>query len=82
MVVAFIIAASLLHVVVYVQSALILILLLMVLRVGFVGMRRVRQRDRARRERDKAEEILATVRRMSEIRLETVAILSGFRQEP
>lgn len=75
---AFILAASLLHVVVYVQSALIVILVLMVLRVGTVGMRRVRQRDRARRERDKAEEVLDTLRRMSEIRLETVARIQGF----
>ncbi|MGH2911018.1 MAG: hypothetical protein ACRDJ3_00935 [Solirubrobacteraceae bacterium] len=80
MVAGFILAALLLHFVVYFESALILILVLLVFRLGTVGMRRVRQRDRARRERDEAKEILAVIRQISKIRCETVARLQGFSQ--
>ena len=74
-------AASLLHVA-YAEAVLIVVLLLLILRLGVVGARGIRQRDRARRERDEAKASLATIRRMSEIRVEAVTRLRGFAQEP
>lgn len=76
-----ILAISLLRLVVYAETILIVVLFLLVLRLGVVGARRIRQRDRARRERDEARQILQTLRRMSEIRVETVTRLRGFAEE-
>lgn len=73
-----ILSTSVLHLAVYTQAAVIVTLLLLVLRVGVVGMRRMRQRDRARRERDEARRTLHTLERMSEIRVETITRLRGF----
>jgi len=70
--------ASSLLTVIYVEAAVIVALLLLVLRVGVVGMRRMSQRDRARRERDEARRTLHALERMSEIRVETVTRLRGF----
>jgi hypothetical protein len=73
-------AAPLLHVAVYTEAVVIVLLLLLVLRISVVEMRYLRQRDRARRERDEAKETLHTLQRMSEIRVETVTRLRGFSQ--
>ncbi|MGC2373117.1 MAG: hypothetical protein WA484_04500 [Solirubrobacteraceae bacterium] len=78
----FIFSALVLHLTVYPETIVIVLLLLLVLRLGIVEMRYLRQRDRARRERDEARETLHTLRRMSEIRVETVTRLRGFIQEP
>lgn len=68
-----------LHLAVYSEAVVIGLLLVLVLRVGRVGAEFGRERDRARRERDEAREMLATLRRMSEIRVETVTRLRGFQ---
>jgi type II secretory pathway component PulK len=72
---------SLLHLAVYTEAAVIVVLLLLMLRLGMVGGLYLRQRNRARRERDEARQVLRTIRRMSEIRVETVTRLRGFTQE-
>jgi hypothetical protein len=68
-----------LHLAVYGEAVVIVLLLALVLRVGSVGAEFGRERNRARRERDEAREMLATLRRMSEIRVETVTRLRGFQ---
>jgi Na+-transporting methylmalonyl-CoA/oxaloacetate decarboxylase gamma subunit len=70
---------SLLHLAVYGEAVVIVLLLVLVLRVGSVGAEFGRERNRARRERDEARETLATLRRMSEIRVETVTRMRGFQ---
>ena len=80
--VIFIYAALALHLTIGVETALIILLVLLLLRVVVVGEESRWQYDRARRERDEAKEQLATLRRMSEIRVETVSRLRGFTQEP
>jgi hypothetical protein len=72
----------LLHSTARIEAAVIFVLVLLVLRLGIVEMRYLRQRDRARRERDEAREILAVIRRMSEIRVEVITRLRGFAQQP
>jgi hypothetical protein len=72
----------LLHSTVRIEAAVIFLLLLIVLRIGVVEMRYLRQRDQARWERDEAREILAVIRRMSEIRVEVKTQLRGFTREP
>jgi hypothetical protein len=74
----FVFATLLLHLTVSVETVVIVILFLLVCRLAVVGERRVRQRDQARRERDEARQVLQTLRRMSEIRVETVARIRGF----
>jgi hypothetical protein len=76
----FIFSASVLHLMVYTEAVVIVLLLLLVLRLGVVEMRYLGQRDLARRERDEAKETLHTLQRMSEIRVETVTRLRGFSQ--
>jgi hypothetical protein len=68
-----------LHLAVYSEAVVIALLLVLVSRVGSVGADFGWERDRARRERDEAREMLATLRRMSEIRVETVTRLRGFQ---
>lgn len=68
-----------LHLAVYGEMLLIALLIVVVIRVGSVGAELGRERNRARRERDEAREMLATLRRMSEIRVETVTRLRGFQ---
>jgi hypothetical protein len=68
-----------LHVAVYGEGALILALLLAV-RVLWVSAADLDERfRRARRERDDAKEVLAVIRRMSEIRVKTVTRMRGFQ---
>jgi hypothetical protein len=78
----FVFATALLHLTVGVQTAVIVALALLLLRVGIVGERSRKERDRARGECNEVKEQLATLRRMSEIRLEVVTRLRGFNQEP
>ena len=70
---------SLLHLAVYAEAVVIVLLVAVVIRVGSVGAEFGRERNRARRERDEAREMLATLRRMSEIRVETVTRMRGFQ---
>jgi hypothetical protein len=77
-----ILSTSVLSVAVCAEAAVIFVLVLMLWRVAVVGARYLRQRDRARRERNEARQTLALIRRMSEIRVETVTRLRGFIQEP
>jgi hypothetical protein len=79
---AFVFADVLLHVAVSVQTAVIVLLVLLLLRVGAVGAQSRKQLVQARRERNQAKEQLATLRRMSEIRLDVVARLGGFGRDP
>jgi hypothetical protein len=72
----------LLHSTARIQAAVIFVLVLLLWRVAVVGAQSRRQCDRARRERDEAKETLLILRRMSEIRVETVTRLRGFAQEP
>jgi hypothetical protein len=68
-----------LHIAVYGEAALI-VLLLLALRVLWVEFDDLEaSRRRASRERDEAKEMLAVIRRMSEIRVETVMRLRGFQ---
>jgi hypothetical protein len=68
-----------LHVAVYGEGALVVVLLL-ALRVLWVSAADLDERfRRARRERDEAKEGLAVIRRMSEIRVETVTRMRGFQ---
>lgn len=68
-----------LHLAIYSEAVVIVLLLGLVWRVDSVGAEFGRERNRARRERDEAREMLATLRRMSEIRVETVTRLRGFQ---
>ncbi|HEY4810999.1 MAG TPA: hypothetical protein VIH71_08085 [Solirubrobacteraceae bacterium] len=70
---------SLLHLAVYAEAVVIVLMLALLARVGSVGAEFRRERNRARRERDEAREMLATLRRMSEIRVETVTRMRGFQ---
>jgi hypothetical protein len=70
---------SLLHLAIYAEAVVIVLLLALAIRVGSVGAEFGRERNRARRERDEAREMLATLRRMSEIRVETVTRMRGFQ---
>jgi MFS superfamily sulfate permease-like transporter len=81
MVVAFTSATVLLHLTIGIQTAVIVLLVLLLLRVGAVGAQSRRQLVQARRERNQAKEQLATLRRMSEIRLDVVARLGGFGRD-
>ena len=71
-------ALSLLHVAVYAEAAIIVLLLLLLSYVLFRGMLWMCDCERAEAERDEARQTLHTLRRMSEIRIETVARLRGF----
>ena len=81
MVASFTSATVLLHLTIGIQTAVIVLLVLLLLRVGIVGERSRKQLVQARRERNNAEEQLATLRRMSEIRLDVVARLGGFGRD-
>ncbi|HEY7831906.1 MAG TPA: hypothetical protein VIC06_15200 [Solirubrobacteraceae bacterium] len=70
-----ILAVSLLQLTICVETVFIGLLLLLVMWLFVLVERRVYQRNQAREERDEAKEILTVLRRMSEIRLETVARL-------
>jgi uncharacterized membrane protein affecting hemolysin expression len=74
----FIFAVSLLHWVAYTEAALILLLLLAIVFVLFQGVLWMRNCQRAEAEREEARRTLDTLRRMSEIRVETVTRLRGF----
>jgi hypothetical protein len=76
----FVFAISLLHLTVYVESFLIVVLLCFTGWMLVVNMHYVDKCERAKRERDEARQMLQTLRRMSEIRLETVARIKGFPQ--
>jgi hypothetical protein len=68
-----------LHIAVYGEAALIVCLLLAV-RVLWVALEELDERyQRAKRERDEAKDTLGVIRRMSEIRVETVTRLRGFQ---
>jgi uncharacterized membrane protein len=69
---------SLLHLAVYTEAAVIVLLLLFGIRVCEANERIAKDRSRARRERDEAQANLRALRRMSEIRVETVTRLRGF----
>ncbi|HWY18454.1 MAG TPA: hypothetical protein VNY27_07050 [Solirubrobacteraceae bacterium] len=71
-------AISLLHLAVYTEALVIVVLMFLVLRLCIGVDWLANQRDRARGERDEARETLAVIRRMSEIRVETVTRLRGF----
>ncbi len=74
----FVFATSLLHLVTYTEAVLIVVLLLA---LGVVLIRAVvwmRDCEHAEAERDEARETLHTLRRMSEIRVETVTRMRGF----
>jgi uncharacterized membrane protein len=74
-----VVGLSLLHLAIYAEAVVIVLLLVLVIRIGIVGAEFRRERSRARRERDEAREMLATLRRMSEIRVETVTRMRGFQ---
>jgi hypothetical protein len=75
-----ILAVSLLQLTVCVETVFIGLLLLLVMWLFVLVERRVYQRNQARAERDEAKGMLTVLRRMSEIRVETVAKLRGFPQ--
>lgn len=62
------------------ETIFMVFLLLLLARVFIVALRRTDQRNRARRERDEAKEVVDVLRRMSEIRMETVTRIKGFPQ--
>jgi hypothetical protein len=74
----FVFAISLLHLTVYAETAVIVVLLLALGWVLFQGMLWMKDCQRAEAERDEAQRTLQTLRRMSEIRVETVTRLRGF----
>jgi hypothetical protein len=76
----FIFAVSLLHWVAYTEAALIVLLLLAIGFVLFQGVLWMKDCVRAEAEREEARRTLDTLRRMSEIRVETVARLRGFAE--
>jgi hypothetical protein len=76
----FIFSMSLLHLVVYVESALIVVLLCFTGWMLLFNMHYVDKCEQARRERDEARRTLQTLRRMSEIHADTVARLRGYRR--
>jgi type II secretory pathway component PulK len=71
-----ILAVSLLHLAVYTEAAVIVVLLLLLLRFGIVGGLYLRQRNRARQQRNEARQALAVLQRMSEVRLDTIEYLT------
>lgn len=75
-------SVSVLNLVVYTEAAIIVVLLLLALWLLAQSVCWMEKYERARRERDEAKANLATIRRMSEIRVETVTRLRGFAQEP
>jgi hypothetical protein len=75
-----ILAVSLLQLTVCAETVFIGLLLLLVMWLFVLVERRVYQRNHAREERDEAKEMLMVLRRMSEIRVETVARIRGFPQ--
>lgn len=78
----FISATVLLHLTISVETAVIVLLVLLLWRSLVLMAQFRRQCARARRERNEAKEQLATLRRMSEIRVETVTRLGAFGREP
>ena len=67
-----------LHIVIYGEAVAIVALLLFI-RLLWVAFDRVDRRiERAERERDEARDTLGVLRRMSEIRVETVIRMKGF----
>ncbi len=75
-----ILAVSLLQLMVCFETAFIVLVMHLVMWLFVLVERRVYQRNQAREERDEAKETMAVLRRMSEIRMETVARLRGFPQ--
>lgn len=81
MLATFILASSLLLLGALIAETVFMVFLLLLLaRVFVVALRRTDQRNRVRRERDEAKEVVDVLRRMSEIRMETVTRIKGFPQ--
>jgi hypothetical protein len=78
----FIFATVLLHLTISVATVVIVVLVLLLWRSLVLTAQFGRQCARAQRERNEARKQLATLRRMSEIRLDVVARLAGFGREP
>jgi hypothetical protein len=73
-----IISASVLHLAVYAETAIIVVLLLALGWVLFQGMLWMRDCEQAEAERNEARRTLHTLRSMSEIHADTVTRLRGF----
>lgn len=75
---SFLLAVTLVHLVAYVEVFAIVALLLLVQKLLLISDVYLNERDEAERQRDEAKETLAVVRRMSELRVETVMRIQGF----
>lgn len=74
----FILSASLLHVAVYAEAVVIVVLLVALGWMVFRGMLWMWDCEQAEAERDEARRTLHTLRRMSEIHAQTVNRLRGY----
>jgi hypothetical protein len=68
-----------LHLAVYAEAAIIVTLMLVVAVLRDAIIRLDNRRLRAKRERDEAKDVLNLIRRMSEIRVETLTRMRGFQ---
>jgi hypothetical protein len=75
MLATFILAVSLLHVAVYAEAAIIIVLLLALGFVWFQGTQWMRDCEQAEAEHEEARKTVHTLRRMSEIHADTVTRL-------